>query len=152
MNLVQVRICEALARHFKESKMFFSDKLREHFKDIETEEHPVVSIEHDSHKCGGRVFLNIGSSKATPASNKLWRYKDFVKTGLYSEVEDQLSNYDAECVCFYTGGALLAVSKDNAYRGKGGLFIKENDDSSEGYVIELFENYLSRTAPLFSGE
>jgi hypothetical protein len=146
MILTQVRMCEALARHFKVSKASVVNEVKAYFESIETKENPIIEITIKEQS------MILGASQDAPKMDKLWRYKKFITTSLYSHVEDCIGNLGAEAVCFYTAGALLAVSIDCDYSGMGGLLIKENVHSGKGYVIELFENYLMRTAPVLVEE
>jgi hypothetical protein len=47
---------------------------------------------------------------------------------------------------------LLAVTKESAYSGMGGLLIKSSSDSKKGYVIELIEHFLERSYPVYTEE
>ena len=144
MTITQIRICEAIARHFRIKKQIVVDKVKEYFK-LNGEQLPVFEISIvDEIKYGGSVWFKIGTTKTTTAPNKLWQYDRFKKTSLYVEIDELLNAGDVQCVGVYIGGALLAVSKDTAYAGTGGLLIKENNFSNVGYVFELFENYLLR--------
>jgi hypothetical protein len=144
MTLVQVRVCEALAKHYRVKKQIVSDSIKEYLKDL-GEEHPVIEARVKD------AFLRIGTTKDTIALGKLFFYRLFIKTDLYASAIMLFENEDVECVAFYSGGALMAISEASQYDGEGGVLLRD-PDKTLGYAIEPMCHYLSRTSPVYFEE
>lgn len=144
MTLVQVRVCEALAKHYRVKKQIVSDNVKAYLKDL-CEEHPVIHATVSDNR------LRIGTSKDTLALGKMFFYRLFVKTDLYASAITLFENEDVECVAFYSGGALMVISEDSQYNGEGGILIRD-PARTLGYVIEPMAHYLKRTSPIYFEE
>jgi hypothetical protein len=144
MTLVQVRVCEALAKHYRVKKQIVSDSIKEYLKDL-GEEHPVIEAKVRD------ASLRIGTTKDTIALGKLFFYRLFIKTDLYANAIMLFENEDVECVAFYSGGVLMAISEASQYDGEGGVLLRDSDKTL-GYAIEPMAHYLKRTSPVYFEE
>jgi hypothetical protein len=144
MTLIQVRICEALAKHYRVKKATVADSVKAYLKDI-GEEHPVIEVTVSDH------HLRIGASKDTLTLGKMFFYRLFIKTDLYAEAIMLFENDEVECVAFYSGGALMVISEASQYDGEGGVFLRDAAKTL-GYAIEPMAHYLKRTSPVYFEE
>lgn len=144
MTLIQVRICEALAKHYRVKKATVADSVKAYLKDL-GEEHPVIEV------TVANEHLRIGASKDTLALGKMFFHRLFIKTDLYAEAIMLFENDEVECVAFYSGGALMVISEASQYDGEGGVFLRDPDKTS-GYAIEPMAHYLKRVSPVYFEE
>ena len=144
MTLIQVRLCAALAKHYRAKKATVTDSVKAYLKDL-GEEHPVIEV-----TVSGK-HLRIGTSKDTLTLGKMFFYRLFVKTDLYANAITLFENEEVECVAFYSGGALMVIAEAYDYNGVGGLFIRD-PDKKNGYIIEPMAHYLSRTSSVYFEE
>jgi hypothetical protein len=144
MTLIQVRVCEALAKHYRVKKATVTDSVKAYLKDL-GEEHPVIEVTVSNE------HLRIGTSKNTCPVGKMFFHRLFVKTDLYAEAIMLFENDEVECVAFYSGGALMVISEAYEYNGVGGLFIRD-PDKKNGYSIEPMAHYLQRTSSVYFEE
>lgn len=144
MTLIQVRICEALAKHYRVKKATVTDSVKAYLKDL-GEEHPVIEVTVSGE------HLRIGASKDTLALGKMFFYRLFVKTDLYASAITLFENEDVECVAFYSGGALMVISEASQYDGEGGVLIRD-PAKTLGYAIEPMAHYLKRTSSVYFEE
>jgi hypothetical protein len=144
MTLIQVRICEVIAKHYRVKKAQVTDNVKEYLKNL-GEEHPVVEVTLNNN------LLRVGTSKDTIAVGKMFFHRLFIKTDLYAETIMMFENEEVECVCFYSGGAVMAISEASQYDGVGGIFLRDPDKTS-GYAIEPLAHYLQRVSPVYFEE
>ena len=144
MTLIQVRVCEALAKHYRVKKALVMDSAKEYIKNL-GEEHPVIEVEVANER------LRVGTTKDTCPVGKLFFYNKFIKTELYADAIMLFENDEVECVAFYSGGALMVISEASQYDGEGGVFLRDTAKTL-GYAIEPMAHYLKRTSPVYFEE
>ena len=144
MTLIQVRVCEALAKHYRVKKQIVSDNVKAYLRDL-GEEHPVIEVTVSGE------HLRIGTSKDTLTLGKMFFYRLFIKTDLYAEAIMLFENEEVGCVAFYSGGALMVISEASQYDGEGGVFLRD-PDKTLGYAIEPMAHYLKRASPVYFEE
>jgi hypothetical protein len=142
MTLTQQRLCESIAKHLKVKKAIVADQVKNYLQDIG--DHPVVDI-----NLTDTTTIRVGATNLTlKCFGDLLNYKRFAKTELFANLSDMFENHDVDFCVFYSK-TLVAVSIADMYNGLGGVFVKENNDTSSlGYVIEPAEHLLQRVYPV----
>lgn len=142
MTLIQVRVCEALAKHYRVRRADVTERAKEYFRSVG--EHPVLDIEISKN-------IRIGTTKETLPLGKLLFYKLFVKSALYAEAINLFEAESVYSVAFYSGGTTMVISEAREYDGIGGIFLRYSD-KKDGYIIEPIAHYLEREYPVYSEE
>jgi hypothetical protein len=75
----------------------------------------------------------------------------FKKSAIYSDFIEMENSELSDVLCFFSGGKLMCVYRDEIYDGVGGIFMKDADSSynKHGIVIEPFEHYLKNKYEVF---
>jgi hypothetical protein len=142
MNIIQSRVCDALARHHKIKRAIVSDMIKDSFSNVG--ENPVLDLEITKN-------IRIGTTKETIPLGKMFFYNLFIRSALYVEAINLFEASSVDCVAFYSGGATMMISEGYEYNGVGGIFLRSSDKKN-GYIIEPIAHYLEREYPVYSVE
>jgi hypothetical protein len=142
MNIQQVKVCSAVASHFKIPAKQVREVGEQYINSTQDAE-PALRLDLSAY-CGAE--LNVGILKSTLALSAMPSFKHFQKSELYSEMLNLFENYEVELAVFLFGNKtqeqqLMCVRPARSYEGLGGIFCREAS-AKIGYVFELFSNYL----------
>jgi hypothetical protein len=140
MNRPQSGLCDALAKHFGLHRKTFREKLEQ---DIAATggDAPAIDIDVEHRR------FRVGVSKDTTRIGELFSFRHLAKKEVYPNLLDMFDNEMADFVVMYSNSTLLAVGRDENYRGVGGIFVRE-PGKQVGFYFEPIANYLKYHYPV----
>lgn len=134
MNRPLSGLCDALAKHFKQNRKLFRAHIEAQLP--EYTDSPAVDLRFENHR------FKVGISRDTTRIGELFYFKHLVKKDLYVNLLEMFDNEQVDFVVMYSNSTLLAVARDEEYRGLGGIFVRDKK-SKVGYYFEPIANYLN---------
>jgi hypothetical protein len=140
MNRPQAGLCDAVSKHFKKHRKTFREKTEADIAESGGDA-PAVDIDIDG------LRLRVGTSKFTVRVGDLFNFQHLEKKELYPALLDMFDNEMVDFVVLYSGDTLLAVARDENYRGFGGIFVRD-PKKNIGFYFEPITNYLKYHYPV----
>lgn len=139
MTKEQVSICAAIAKHFQVKRTEVVSQVKSYLTEAGLpQEYPCFEVEF-----GVYGQLRIQATKSTIPLSLMMFIAYFKKSSLYESFREMEENQLSDVLCFFSGGKLMCVYRDEVYNGVGGIFLKDSESKSgSGIVIEPFDHYL----------
>jgi hypothetical protein len=147
MTKEQISICAAIAKHFQVKRPDVIAKVKSYLAETGLPaEYPNFEIEF-----GVYGHLRLQATKNTIRLGMMLYINSFKKSAIYSDFIEMENSELSDVLCFFSGGKLMCVYRDEIYDGVGGIFMKDADSSynKHGIVIEPFEHYLKNKYEVF---
>ena len=140
MTREQLGVCDAVSRHFGIGKNKSRAQVALYLE--QNGESPLIELAIPEDE------LHIATTRNTIALGKMLFFKYLEKSELYSDVLNLFGNYEPEAIAFYSSSTLMVIYPEDGYDGFGGVFVRKNNDSRSGYVIEPIDHYLRHHYPV----
>jgi len=146
MTKEQVSICAAIAKHFQVKRTDVTAQIKSYLTEAGLpEEYPSFEVQF-----GVYGHLRLQSTKNTIPLSLMMFIAPFKKSPLYADFKEMEENELSDVLCFFSGGKLMCVYRDEVYDGVGGIYLKDPDSNyKHGIVIEPFEHYLKNKYEIF---
>jgi hypothetical protein len=142
MTIEQVKVCEAVARHFGVKKATITEAANKYFNVLGAD-HPILELDLVEHI---NVTLRFFCSKNTMKLSDMFFHKKLKKTELYSDILNTFNNTHADALVFLSGKAPVVIHEGHYYSGIGGILM-QGEGRTEGYICEPIEHYLEEEYP-----